>query len=142
MTDQFDGCMGMIEGFKKQSEILKYPLSLQSTLAFMLVVLILYNICRYLYNEPRKTKDKLTIILYFLFVVNVLCKEPTVSHPFLLVRVGFCVCFLYAYKLPMLNALDKSINYDLLSLYRISVILIGMSDFLFQVCAVIQIAQV
>ena len=56
---------------------MKYPFSLQSTLALMLLVFILYNICRYLYNEPKKSKDKLTIALYFVFLSNVVGKSKS-----------------------------------------------------------------
>ena len=40
----------------------------------MLLVYILYNICRYLYNEPKKSKDKNTIALYFIFLGVAVCK--------------------------------------------------------------------
>ena len=51
-----------------------YQYSFESSCAFFLLVFLLYNICKYMYNEPKKTKDKLTILVYGLFLLSTICK--------------------------------------------------------------------
>ena len=47
---------------------------MEASIAFVLMVFMLYITCKYLYNEPKKPKDKLNIALFALFFFNVIRK--------------------------------------------------------------------
>ena len=60
----------------------------------MLLVYLLYNICKYLYNDPGKSKDKLGIAIYFVYVAAVLSKK----HKITVYSEDYILCKLPTYK--------------------------------------------
>lgn len=66
--------------------------SIESTCCVILTIYTFYLLVKYLYNEPYKTKDKLTIANYFLFVSSVICKRPEIID--FIGRGVLCIMFL------------------------------------------------
>jgi len=71
----FSVCPDNKEFFKNLAFYFNYQYSLETSLAFTLMVFLLYNVCKYLYNQPSQSKDRLTITLFALFFLNILCKS-------------------------------------------------------------------
>jgi hypothetical protein len=117
-------CIEIIHIFGVHAKKLKWIFSFESSLGYMLLVFILYNICKYIYNEPKKSKDKLTFALYSWFFSNSVGKA---SHLDILGRIAFSTVFLVASK-----------GQNLKLLFTLSSAFVDFSDYCFIQAAVMQ----